>query len=123
MSLAPNYLNNIGSTKKKPSKKQMEAKKQHDEWLLKKGVHPSQLKGKVKNKAPSYKEKTPVELSNSIAPGGLKRGIFEEMRNEAPDVQLEIRKKAAACAPAYSKGGIQYLGTDKSVWLDAGKKK
>lgn len=62
MHLMPIYVNNNNNKKRKqPFKKPGWAKAQaeHDAWLMKRGVHPSQLKNKTKNagiKAPNYKE-------------------------------------------------------------------
>ena len=58
----PIYVNNNNNKRRKqPFKKPGWAKAQaeHDAWLMKRGVHPSQLKNKIKNsgnKAPNYKE-------------------------------------------------------------------
>ena len=62
MHLMPVYYNNNNSKRRKqPFKKPGWAKAQaeHDAWLMKRGVHPSQQKNKTKNagiKAPNYKE-------------------------------------------------------------------
>ena len=58
----PIYVNNNNNKKRKqPFKKPgwSKAQAEHDAWLMKRGVHPSQLKNKIKNsgnKAPNYKE-------------------------------------------------------------------
>ena len=59
MHLMPVYYNNNNSKKKKPFRKPgwQKAQAEHDAWLMKRGVHPSQLKNKTKNagiKAPNY---------------------------------------------------------------------
>ena len=61
MHLMPVYYNNNNNKKKKPFRKPgwQKAQAEHDAWLMKRGVHPSQLKNKTKNagiKAPNYKE-------------------------------------------------------------------
>ena len=61
MHLLPIYYNDISSKRKKPFRKPgwQKAQAEHDAWLMKRGVHPSQLKNKIKNsgnKAPNYKE-------------------------------------------------------------------
>ena len=61
MHLMPVYYNNNNSKKRKTSRKAgwQKAQAEHDAWLMKRGVHPSQLKNKTKNagiKAPNYKE-------------------------------------------------------------------
>ena len=52
MHLMPIYYNNNNSKKRKqPFKKPgwQKAQAEHDAWLMKRGVHPSQLKNKTKN--------------------------------------------------------------------------
>jgi hypothetical protein len=126
MHLAPPNLTTTGKSKtKKLTPAQIKAKAEHDAWLKKQNLHPTQLaknKRKEDSKLLDLRQRTPVILSNSFAPGGFKIGIMENLRHEAPHVQAEILAKAAACAPAFSKGGIQYLGTSKEAWRDAGKK-
>ena len=62
MHLMPVYYNNNNNKRRKqPFKKPgwSKAQAEHDAWLMKRGVHPSQLKNKTKNagiKAPNYKE-------------------------------------------------------------------
>ena len=61
MHLMPVYYNNNNSKKRKTFRKAgwQNGQAEHDAWLMKRGVHPSQLKNKIKNsgnKAPNYKE-------------------------------------------------------------------
>ena len=62
MHLMPIYYNNNNNKKRKKTFRKagwQKAQAEHDAWLMKRGVHPSQLKNKTKNagiKAPNYKE-------------------------------------------------------------------
>ena len=52
MHLMPVYYNNNNSKKRKQAFKKpgwQKAQAEHDAWLMKRGVHPSQLKNKTKN--------------------------------------------------------------------------
>ena len=51
MHLMPVYYNNNNSKKRKPFRKPgwQKAQAEHDAWLKKRGVHPSQLKNKEKS--------------------------------------------------------------------------
>jgi hypothetical protein len=124
MHLVPPYLTTIGKSKsKKLTPAQVKANAEHEAWLKKQNLHPTQLKPKkAVGNLPDLSQRTPVILSNTFAPGGAKIGIMENLRHEKPHVQAEILAKAAACAPAYSKGPIQFLGTSKEAWRHAGKK-
>jgi hypothetical protein len=48
MQLLGPQFNNNGSCKTKPNAKLTKAKQEHEQWLLKNGVHPTQLKSKNK---------------------------------------------------------------------------
>lgn len=88
------------------SKKQIQAKAEHEAWLKRNGVHPEQLtKAKLhKNALPSYKVEK-VQLGNTIVDGGRVRGIMANIHNEPKHVQNEIKAKAASVTPLYNKGG------------------
>ena len=51
MHLMPVYYNNNNSKKRKTFRKAgwQKGQAEHDAWLMKRGVHPSQLKNKIKN--------------------------------------------------------------------------
>lgn len=51
MQLLGPHINTNGSCKQKPSQKQLKAKAEHEAWLKQNGVHPSQLKSKLKAKS------------------------------------------------------------------------
>jgi hypothetical protein len=105
-----------------------EAKAKHDKWLKERGLHPEQrdlaraLKGKRVIELPDLKVQENVPLSNCIDGNGVVRGILANLHKEKPEVQREILDKAKRTAPAYSKGGYQYI-TPGADLTDIGKKK
>jgi len=103
--LGPMY-NNHGSTKSKPSAKQLRAKAEHEAWLRANGVHPDQLKSKPKhkNKLPSYKTDD-VRLSNKIEDGGRANGVIANLYKEKAHVRNQILAKATGVTQLYNKGG------------------
>ena len=74
MHLMPVYYNNNNSKKRKPFRKPgwQKAQAEHDAWLKKRGVHPSQLKNKEKssgNRIPDYSsDHKSVPTSNYVGP-------------------------------------------------------
>lgn len=116
MQLLKPYINNIGSTKSKPSAKQLQAKADHEAWLRRNGVHPDQLKHKPKAKSamPSYKTQK-VELSNTIVDGGRDKSIMANLYKESEAVQRKILEKAKRTEMAYNKGGLVYVTDDMDI--------
>ena len=110
MQLLKPHINNIGSTKSKPSAKQLQAKAEHEAWLKRNGVHPDQLKHKPKAKTslPSYKTEK-VKLSNTIVDGGRDKSIMANLYKESAAVQRMILDKAKRTEMAYNKGGLVYV--------------
>jgi hypothetical protein len=110
--LVPPYLTTIGKSKtKKLTPAQVKAKQEHDTWLKKQNLHPDQLSKKSRNedsRLPDLRQRTPVALSNTFAPGGAKTGIMENLRNEKPHVQAEIMAKAKQVAIPYNKGPAMF---------------
>jgi hypothetical protein len=114
--------------KKSNSKRAAEAEAKHNDWLAKQGLTANQIKmkkvflGNVRHNI--QHDDTPrsnCQLSNSVG-NGFKKGIMENLHKERPEVQKEILAKAARTAPAYSKGGYQYI-TPGADLTDIGKKK
>lgn len=107
--LGPMYNSN-GSCKSKPNAKQIKAKAEHESWLRANGVHPEQLKTKIKIKN-KYKVNLPscttdkIELSNTIVDGGRAKGIMANLYKEKPHVRNEILAKAKGVTQLYNKGG------------------
>lgn len=105
---------------------------EHDAWLKQNGLHPDQLKLRKKNiknddrrSMPSLGDarKSLEKLSNNLhVSGGYRTGVMDNLHKETAEVRKAILDKANRVAPAYSKGGYQYItpGTDLT---DIGKKK
>jgi hypothetical protein len=78
MSLLPAYFNNNGKSNTK--KVSSSAVAEHEAWLIKNGVHPSQIKSRTKTKGNRADVKFSVPVSriekpdlSGIGPTGLKR--------------------------------------------------
>lgn len=131
MHLLPAYYTTT-KTSKKCSKPKTAAQIKHEKWLAKQGLLPSQMKEKKtfdKNWKSRYNESIKVDRSNYVSMGMsgskeacVKRGIMENMHKESKEVQEMIAVKASRVAPAYSKGGYQYITPETDV-TDLGKKK
>jgi len=106
----------------------------HDKWLRKNNLHPDQLKKRKKaldanSWRSEYAESLRVDRSNYVS-GGMEgssdscavRGVMANLHKETPEVQKAILDKAKRTAPAFSKGGYQYI-TDASDIADLGKKR
>lgn len=82
-------------------------KDEHNSFLMRMGVHPSQLKNKKKEKIPLPKYKVDkVELSNSVS-NGFARGILANLHKEPEHVRKQILEKMNDVQPLYNKGGLQ----------------
>ena len=83
MHLLPSYINSNGSGRRKPTAKQQRAKAEHDAWLRKMGLDPDTLakktahthKGKLQGNF--VKDRNGLPCSNSFAPSGGKKSIFD----------------------------------------------
>jgi hypothetical protein len=106
------------NAKRKLNAKQQRSLAEHNEWLKKRGVHPSQLRPAKEsiNRMPDYREgqRNSVPLSNAIG-NGFKTGVMENLHKEKPEVQKEILAKASRCMPLYNKGGYQYATEDTDM--------
>lgn len=122
MHLAPVYFNNVGSTKRKPSKSKRLAKAtaDHDKWLKERGLHPSQrdlqraFKGRRVVDLPDLKVEAKHELSNGIG-NGFRRGIMENLHKESKEVRDQILEKANRTTVAYNKGPVMYFSPDSDT--------
>lgn len=122
------YTTTVSRRKKKTKQKQLS---QHDIWLLKKGLHPEQIKLKKtvdKNWKTEYTNSMMVDRSTRnydqkqfTAGDCSKRDIMTNLHKEKPEVREEILQKAKRTAPLYSKGGYQYI-TDGTSLKEIGKK-
>jgi len=82
---------------------------EHQTWLLKNGVHKSQLINAKKAKVaiPSYKTDKSIKTSDVIVDGGRANGIMVNLYKESKATQRAILEKASRCVPLYNKGGLQ----------------
>ena len=118
------------NTKKRKVKKTCSSK--HEQYLLKMGCHPSQLKDKNPldiNWAANYSKAMKVDRSSYASSGMsgesdscVKRGVMVNIHKEPESVRKEILDKANRIQPLYNKGGLQYI-TDGTDLHDVGKKK
>ena len=112
MHLLPAYFTSTRTTKSKS--KTVKKLTEHDKWLMKRGLHPSQITAK-KREVGEYRVDLPDltvdrdsgQLSNSIG-NGYAKGIMTNLHKESPEVQREIMLKASRCMPLFNKGSIQY---------------
>lgn len=123
------YTTTVSSRKtKKKVKKNLSS---HDLWLLKKGLHPEQIKLK-KTVDKTWKEKYNNDMmvdrstrsydNKQFTAGDCsKRDIMTNLHKEPEHVQKEILDKAKRTAPLYSKGPYQFI-TDGSNLKEIGKK-
>ena len=122
-------LSNINTKNKKSKKlsaKEQQAKKDHEAWQRKNGVHPEQLAAKKVNigskKLKPYLsiDKTSMPVSNGFAPGGAQKSIFDSQwqrtydddpfmaeREQVALTQAEARK--SRLAPIYNKGPVMVV--------------
>jgi len=116
------------------NKRLARARAEHDRWLEKRGLLPSQIKArKPKPSILGAWDVKPMPKPNQcmhalinqcmIYTAGV-NDIWEKIRkgNEKPETVEAIRAKSRRIAPHYSKGALQYLGNDPDVIRNAGKK-
>lgn len=107
----------------------------HDKWLRARGLAPDQIAARKDRSYASraflrsYADGLKVDRSSSryaslstraTVDACADRSIMARLHRESPEVQRAILDKAKRTAPAYSKGGYQYI-TDSPH--DLGKKK
>lgn len=139
MHLVGPALNTNGNTKKKLTPAQLKAKAEHEAWLKKQGLHPTQLEArKVNQKNSKLKSwKGPVSpgapCSNGFALAGAKNSVFDsQWQDRYRDDPLMAEREAAALAkaeakkgrvlPLYNKGGYQLM-TEGLTHKDLGKRR
>lgn len=108
------------------NKRLAKARAEHNVWLEKRGLLPSQIK--VRKPKPQLLrpwDAKPMPKPNQCATytAGV-NDIWEKIRKgeEKPETIQAIIAKSKRIAPAYSKGPVQYLGDDPDVIRNAGKK-
>ena len=92
------------------------ARVEHDKFLTKMGVHPSQLKEKKKmgnyygtrrTPAKPVEEKVFLEDVSAYKNTGKVKGILANLHNEPEYVQQQVRALQSRVMPLYNKGGLQ----------------
>lgn len=123
------YINNIGSTKKKLSAKQLKAKAEHEAWLRSKGLHVDQLAAKPKTAPRKLKhvvqaDRTGPQVSNGFAPGGAKKSVFDSewKRTYDDDPVMAERERAALAKAEAIKGNLMSLYNKGPIQLNTGLK-
>jgi hypothetical protein len=122
MHLLPVYYTTTQHKRKSKSKPTTKLISKHDQWLLDKGLHPSQIKVKKDTKLlkkqafQEVKESLHVDRSDytssgleSIASPCIDRSLMKRLHNEPEHVRKEILSKASRVMPLFNKGGLQYL--------------
>lgn len=133
MALAPIFVTTTNYRRKtKPNKKQKQAQEEHAAWLKKQGLHSSQLSAKKKFKENREVYQPSQQASDQIPGPGFQKSVFlSEWKRDIEDDEMQAREKAALeqarqkakqVAPAFSKGGYQYI-TPGSDLTELGKKK
>jgi hypothetical protein len=100
------------------TKRLEEARQKHREWLRSKGLDNIKLPKDRGDYVPDLWKPDPdyPPLSDKIpVGGGLKRDIMTRLKDEPEAVQQEILRKARRTAPAYNKGGYQYITEDAEL--------
>ena len=124
MHILPAYYTSLNTRKRKQkSKAKSKLMSDHDQWLLKNGVHPEQIRSKKDKKVldkiwrSDYNDNMKVDRSDYVSAGlsgdassCAKRDIMTNLHKEPEHVQKEILKKASLVMPLYNKGGLQYAG-------------
>jgi hypothetical protein len=113
--LGPWFTTTKTNTKSKSKPQQLT---KHDVWLLKKGVHPEQIKikkGVDLNWKKEYTKNMKVDQSDYVSAGMsgsasscAKRDIMSNLHKEPEHVRREILEKASRVMPLFNKGGLQY---------------
>jgi hypothetical protein len=108
------------------NKRLARARAEHDRWLEKRGLLPSQIKarrGKPKPLEPWDAKPLPAPRQSMTYTAGV-NSIWEKIRKgeEKPETIEAIVAKSKRIAPLFNKGAVQYVGDDPDVIRNAGKK-
>jgi hypothetical protein len=117
MHLLPAFFTTTGSSKKNKKKVKTKAQIEHEKWLEKRGLSPSQLKDK-KKLDPNWKEEytSALKVERKYSSSGMsgssdscvKKDIMTRLHKEPEHVRREILEKASRVMPLFNKGGLQY---------------
>jgi hypothetical protein len=100
------------------NKRRLEARRRHNEWLRLRGItRPSKRDSakwreayaeSMRTAPPARCGQTPSTLGGG-ADATADRSLMKRLHLEPPHVRAEILRKAAMVAPAFNKGGLQYV--------------
>jgi hypothetical protein len=123
MHLLPSFINSNGNTRRKPSARQQRAKAEHEAWLRKMGLDADTLskktaqshKGKLQGNF--VKDRNGLPCSNSFAPSGGKKSIFDATQRPQYEDDAMAQREAIAMRqaelkksrviPLWNKAGLQ----------------
>lgn len=117
MHLLPAFYTTTVAKRKSKQKSKTKAQIDHEKWLEKKGLSPSQLKAKKKldvNWKTEYASSLKVDkkyVSAAMvgsADSCAKKDIMTRLHKEPEHVRKEILEKASRVMPLFNKGGLQY---------------
>ena len=96
---------------------------EHEAWLKKQGLHKDQLddrkknfkKGKVKPLMDGLPEMPALSNNLKVNGGFARTSIMDKLQNESKEVRQEIINKSQRVAPAYNKGGYQFISPETDL--------
>lgn len=128
MHLLPAYYTTTNTKKKKSKPKKSDL--EHQAWLAKRGLLPSQLKAKKEvdiNWKTEYAKSIKVEKKyesatmSGTSESCAKKDIMTRLHKEPEHVRKEILEKASRVMPLYNKGGLQYVTPDTDIKMVGSK--
>ena len=128
MHLLPAYYTTTNTKKKKSKPKKSDL--EHQAWLAKRGLLPSQLKAKKEvdiNWKAEYAKSIKVEKKyesatmSGTSESCAKKDIMTRLHKEPEHVRREILEKASRVMPLYNKGGLQYVTPDTDIKMVGSK--
>lgn len=106
------------------NKRLVKAREEHDKFLMKMGIHPSQLKERKKmgnyygvrrKAAKPVEDKSFLEDISAYRNTGGVKGILANIHNEPAHVQRQIRELQSRVMPLYNKGGLQLASKNEDL--------
>lgn len=105
------------------NKRLAKARDEHNKFLFKMGVHPSQIKGKKMGNYYGVRRKpaTPIEKKvfledlSAYKNTGSVKGVLANIHNEPEHVQRQIRELQSRVMPLFNKGGLQLASKNEDL--------
>jgi hypothetical protein len=98
------------------TKRLEEARRKHQEWLRSQGLDKIEVREDFGFEIPKWEPDPNYPKTSDKIPGACgKRDIMTRLKDEPESVQQEILRKARRTAPAYNKGGYQYITEDAEL--------